>query len=42
VWWYTSVIPVLGILKQEDGEFKASLNSPTETLSQSQQTKSEW
>jgi hypothetical protein len=24
-WWYTPVVPALGRLKQEDGEFKASL-----------------
>jgi hypothetical protein len=25
VWWYTSAIPALGRLRQEDHEFKASL-----------------
>jgi hypothetical protein len=26
VWWYTPVIPVLGRLRQDDCEFKASLS----------------
>jgi hypothetical protein len=28
-WWFTSIIPALGRLRQEDLEFKVSLDYPT-------------
>jgi hypothetical protein len=34
VWWYTSIIPALGRMRQKDGEFKAKLGYSRETLPQ--------
>jgi hypothetical protein len=39
MWWYTTIIPVLGRLWQEDREFKANLNDTVRLYLKKKKTK---